>query len=541
MPSVLVIIPARGGSKGIPRKNLRPLKGKPLIYYSIKLALSSTHKPDVVVSTDDEEIGYFASQLGASVHYRDKALGEDVVTLDPVIHEAYVQTQAKTKKSYDYIATLQPTSPLLSVLSFDEALQKMFSSDNDTIISVVEDTHLTWGREGNKFLPLYKERVNRQLLPKTFKETGGFLIAKASAINQKSRIGKKVDLYAVPQDEAIDIDTYADWSICEYLLGRKTVLFCVSGYPEIGLGHVYNCLILANEILDHKIIFLVDSKSQLAFDKIKESNYEVHMQASENLVDDIVRISPELVINDRLDTTAEYIASLKKHTLKVVNIEDLGEGSRHADMVFNAIYPEAEALPNHFIGSNYFCARDEFYLLEPKSFSDSVKSLLITFGGVDPNNLTEKTLDAVYDYCLKAEIKITVVLGLGYKKEETLKRFSQVEISRNSKHISQFMHEADLAFSSAGRTIYELALTNTPSIIMAQNDRELSHVFAERKNGFVNLGLGSSLTKETILQAFQDVVNQTSVRKQLFDSMNDIDLRSGKHRVVKLLKDLIAK
>ncbi|MBL7840228.1 MAG: acylneuraminate cytidylyltransferase [Cyclobacteriaceae bacterium] len=541
MPSVLVIIPARGGSKGIPRKNLRPLNGKPLLHYAIHLALLSKYKPHVVVTTDDEEIGYFATQLGATVHYRDNALGDDDVTLDPVIYEAYVKTVERTNKAYDIVATLQPTAPLLSVLSFDGAIQRLGNKDIDTIISVGEEKYLTWQKRGEVFMPLYEARVNHRLLPKMYRETGGFLISRAESISNDSRIGSRVDLYVVPQEEAIDIDTHADWSICEYLLRRKTVLFCVSGYPEIGLGHVYNCLILANEILDHRIVFLVDSKSQLAFDKISESNYEVHIQTSEDIIDDISSLSPAVVINDRLDTTEDYIRALKSRAFKVVNIEDLGTGARHADMVFNAIYPEAEALPGHFVGSNYFCARDEFYLLKQKQFSNDVKSILITFGGVDPNNLTQKTLDAIYDHCVKAGIKITVVLGLGYKKEESLKRFLNVEISRNSKRISQFMQEADIAFSSAGRTIYELALTHTPSIIMAQNDRELSHVFAERKNGFLHLGLGSVLTRDAIQHAFLELVSQTAVRKQLFDSMNEIDLRSGKSRVVKLLKDLIAK
>lgn len=541
MPSVLVIIPARGGSKGIPRKNLRPLNGKPLLHYAIHLALSSKYKPHVLVTTDDEEIGYFATQLGATVHYRDKALGDDDVPLDPVIYEAYVKTAGGKQNAYDFVATLQPTAPLLSVLSFDNALNRLINKGVDTVISVGEERYLTWRKEGDAFIPLYEARVNHHSLPKTYRETGGFLMSRAELISNVSRIGSRVDLYVVPQEEAIDIDSHADWSICEYLLRRKTILFCVSGYPEIGLGHVYNCLILANEILDHKIVFLVDSKSQLAFDKISEMNYEVYIQTSANIIEDISSFSPAVVINDRLDTSEDYIRALKSRAFKVVNIEDLGPGARYADMVFNAIYPESEALPGHYVGSNFFCARDEFYLLKPKKFSNDVKSVLITFGGVDPNNLTEKTLDAIYDYCVKEGIKITVVLGLGYKKEESLQRFVNVEISRNSKRISQFMQNADIAFSSAGRTIYELALTQTPSIVMAQNDRELSHVFAERKNGFIHLGLGSGLTRNAIQRAFLEIVDQTAIRKQLFDSMNEIDLRSGKSRVLKLLKDLIAK
>src|SRR5687767_2294422 len=124
----LVIIPARGGSKGIPRKNLRPLNGVPLISYSINLALQSSFKPDVFVSTDDAEIAYFAEKFGAQVHMRDPNLGGDKITLDPVIYEAYTTIAKKLNKQYDFVITLQPTSPLLSVKSLDLAIGQMINN-----------------------------------------------------------------------------------------------------------------------------------------------------------------------------------------------------------------------------------------------------------------------------------------------------------------------------------------------------------------------------------------------------------------------------
>ena len=103
---ILAVIPARGGSKGIPRKNLRLLNGKPLIYYSIKTALASKYSLDVYVSSEDDEILNTAIGFGAKVHKRDISIADDKSTLDPVIHACYSYAQSAENKTYDFIITV---------------------------------------------------------------------------------------------------------------------------------------------------------------------------------------------------------------------------------------------------------------------------------------------------------------------------------------------------------------------------------------------------------------------------------------------------
>ena len=163
---VLIVIPARGGSKGIPRKNLRALSGKPLIFYSVTTAQKSTFKPDVFVSSDDDEILAIAGKLGAHIHSRDQRLATDATTLDPVIYDAFKAAEQQMNTRYDVIVTLQPTSPLLQPSTLDKALSVLFKDRSiDTIISAVNDTHLTWTQEAGAFVPNYEKRVNRQYLP----------------------------------------------------------------------------------------------------------------------------------------------------------------------------------------------------------------------------------------------------------------------------------------------------------------------------------------------------------------------------------------
>jgi len=152
--NILVVIPARGGSKGIPRKNLRLLAENPLIYYSIKTALSSTYNSDVYVSSEDDEILNIASQFGAKIHKRDIGIADDETTLDPVIYDCYKYAQKVENKSYDYIITMQPTSPLLKSSSLDKAISKIIADENiETVIAAKDNTHLSWRKEGGIFIP----------------------------------------------------------------------------------------------------------------------------------------------------------------------------------------------------------------------------------------------------------------------------------------------------------------------------------------------------------------------------------------------------
>jgi len=538
--NILVIIPARGGSKGIPRKNLRSLCGKPLIYYSIKNALSSRFKPDVYVSSEDNEILSIAKKLGAKTIQRENRDSEDVTTLDPVIYKGWQKAEISERKIYDIVVTLQPTSPLLKVDSLDDAINEMVENQEiDTIISAVNDTHLTWKQEDGQFKPNYEKRVNRQLLPQVFKESGCFLITRAEIISEKNRIGNNVKLFCLADKESIDIDNYSDWGLCEYYLRRKRLIFVVSGYQEIGLGHVYNTLLLANDIVDHEILFLVDNKSQLAYDKISEKNYPVNIQKYTDLLDDIKALNPDVIINDILDTDKHYIQSLKNQNYKVINFEDLGSGAKHADLTINAIYPEDDVIPNHYFGYKYFVLRDEFILSPPTSVKPNVSTVLLSFGGVDPNNYAQKVLDSIYNECQSRRIKLKVVTGFGYKQFSTLEAYPSIEIYKNVNNIADIMRTADLIFTSAGRTTYEIASLGIPAIVLAQNDRELTHFFANAQHGFVNLGLGTLLAQKKINETFTQLLENVEQRKHMSQLMTSCDLVSGRKCVVSLIKKIL--
>jgi len=542
MTEILIIIPARGGSKGIPRKNLRILNGYPLIYYVIQTALKSRFSPDVYVSSDDDEILTMAKKFGASIHQRKKSLADSRTTLDPVIINAYQEIVKKTLKRYKVVVTIQPTSPLLSVKTLDDAIQTLLKKNKiDTIISATDDTHLTWKIMRARFVPDYKARVNRQELPPVYRETGAFLIARPENFKKGTRIGKNIDLFIVPSNEKIDVDDFEDWSVCEFYLKRKKILFVVTGNRKVGLGHVYNALSLADEILDHQVMFLVDKNSKLAYHKILASNHVVYFQREKDLLKDIGKLEPEVIVNDVLDTGKSYILALKNIAKYVINFEDLGEGSHYADLVINAMYPESGKFSNHYYGHQYYVLRNEFQFSSPvNKINRKVRQILLSFGGVDPNDYTNRVIEEIYDYCQAQGISIKVVLGLGYSQMHKVKAFPKVRVFQNISYLSDLVIKSDICFTSAGRTTFELASLGIPSIILCQNEREASHFFAAEKYGFINLGLGYQLKPGNILEAFRKMVENYELRLESHQRMLSFELRKSKQNVIQLIRDKIS-
>lgn len=537
---IIAVIPARGGSKGIPRKNLRLINGQPLISYAIRNALESRYITSVFVSTDSDEIAYEAEQCGAEVVRRDESISNDVTTLDPVIYDAVLKAEAAKRCTFDVVVTMQPTSPLLRLQTLDGAIESFLKDGSDTVISVVNKPHLAWGCQGKAIVPLYEQRKNRQLLPPHYLETGAFLICKRSIITSVSRIGENVSVYEVDEDESIDIDTKNDWVVSEALMQRKKIIFRADGNKKLGLGHIYNCITLAYRMTEHDILIVTHEDSHEGIAKLKESNLSYRVIKTEADIDQVIReFSPDIWVNDCLNTTKPYIRSLKKKICRVVSIEDLGSGATYADAVVNALYEEEHPLDHVYSGHRYVCLRDEFLLERPKAFSPEVKNVFIMFGGTDPSNLNRLVYNSLLSGNVDSRgIRFNFITGIGYDVSANgLCDHPEcgIFIYPNVARVTKYMKEADLALIGQGRTIFEVASMGVPSVVLAQNERETTHGFASMEHGFLNLGLGKAVSQEVIENTLNWLIHTPEVRRSMHQLMLKSKLRSGIQRVKNLI------
>lgn len=216
---VVAVIPARGGSKGIPLKNLAELAGKPLIAYVIEACLGGESVDRTVVSTDHEGIAEAARQYGAEVPFmRPADLATDDVILDPVIYHAVTTLETQGEGPIDLVLTVQPTCPLLAPETIDRGVRTLVTGGWDSVITVREDFHLHWQQVDGSRRPLYKERRNRQELDPIYCETGALFASRREVVTSEDRLGEKIGLLVLSEAEGIDIDTELDLRLAELIL-----------------------------------------------------------------------------------------------------------------------------------------------------------------------------------------------------------------------------------------------------------------------------------------------------------------------------------
>ncbi|SFR86504.1 cytidylyltransferase domain-containing protein [[Clostridium] aminophilum] len=531
---ILAIIPARAGSRGIPNKNIRIIGGHPLVYYSIMNAVNSKMVTDVIVSTDSPEVRIIAQQMGVSVHWRDESLCGDAVTLDAVIADAIPKDQV-----WDYVVTMQPTSPTLRVETLDDAIQYAIDNDLDTVISAINAPHLSWGEKDGKKVPNYKERLNRQYLPPCYIETGAFVIARSTVVTPKSRIGSKVDIYEVPEDESQDVDTFEDLRSVAATLYRQKVGIYVNGNNKRGIGHIYRALEIADEFYVKPDIFYDTNQTDpRVFGNTKHNLIPV------NGIAELYQICKEkqytIFINDILTTSIDYMIGLRSvmPNSKIVNFEDDGEGTCKADLVFNALFHD-EDLPQIKAGEKYYISGKTFMFYEPIHISDEVKRIFISFGGADPQNYSDRLLHMISKPVYK-NYQFVVVLGRAKHNVDSLMEFNKyenIEVLYDVSNMPELMTSCDIGVTSRGRTGYELAILGIPSIAMAQNKREEKHGFVCNENGFSYIGLNPA--DEIIEANLQMYLKMSKESRQRFQNMLlSHDLRGGRKRVMSLINSL---
>jgi spore coat polysaccharide biosynthesis predicted glycosyltransferase SpsG len=155
-------------------------------------------------------------------------------------------------------------------------------------------------------------------------------------------------------------------------------------------------------------------------------------------------------------------------------------------------------------------------------------------------------LNAIKEFCYEKNLKITIVLGPGYRNYEKIKLSienlnANIKVVKKTKTISDYMSKADIALTSGGRTVLELCAMNVPTIVMCQNQRELTHTFASSENGIVNLGLGEKLDEREILDVFSKIFSDNKIRLSMYEKMVKMDLTNGKQKVIGLISDLLVK
>lgn len=226
---IIAIIPARGGSKGLPRKNIKLLNGKPLIAYTIEEALKSKFLDRVFVSTEDDEIAKISKNYGAEIIQRPKDLAEDDSLRRDVIKHVIQTLKSKLNYEAEVIVYLQPTSPLRTVTDIDSALDMYLKNRYDSVVSVCKSSESPYWSltiKNQIFKPLfgwdYFMNKQRQDLPTSYILNGALYITSVKKFIQNNNLFSKRTLpYIMPIERSIDIDDDLDFKLAELLIKRE--------------------------------------------------------------------------------------------------------------------------------------------------------------------------------------------------------------------------------------------------------------------------------------------------------------------------------
>lgn len=222
---ILYVIPARGGSKGIPYKNIKLLNGKPLIFYSIDVARELTSDEHICVSTDDDEIIEVVENYGLKVPFKRPThlATDDATTNDVLLHAIEFYKNEGIK--YEVIVLLQPTSPLRTTENVKEAIS-LYSSNIDMVVSVKESYAATVlcmdNEQGFLDLCFNNKTLRRQEMPKYYEYNGAIYVINVESLKKFGIQGLiKKKKYIMNEFSSIDIDTSCDFNIAEFLLSKK--------------------------------------------------------------------------------------------------------------------------------------------------------------------------------------------------------------------------------------------------------------------------------------------------------------------------------
>lgn len=517
MKDMLVVIPAIKKNAIIPDQLIKKLNGKTLIQRAIDTVKKITQ--NILIITDSDEISLIAERNNIDF-YKDSNLKIDSSNIINIIK--------KIVNTENDILVYRANAPLVDEQILKDAYIEFLKDKTSILISVKKLDKQLLSFKNKKLIYVKEEDY--------YKELKAFLI-----FNKHSKIIYKP--FLIENEKSIEIENYQDWWVCEKLLQRKKIVFNVIGNNKVGMGHIYRALSLAHEISNHEIIFVCNSKDELAVEKIAAKDYKVI--PSDNIKKTILELKPNILINDILNTEKEFIFELKKNGIKIVNFEDLGNGVKYADIVFNELYDTPLLnYKNILWGYEYYFLRDEFENAKSNKFNKEIRKILISFGGTDQHNLTLLVLKNIISYI--KNIKIEVVCGGGYLYKKELNKFvkklknKNINLTFETGIISKKMENCDLAITSNGRTVYELAHMHIPAIVIAQHKRENTHNFSKLENGFVNVGLATDKNIETkIKKYFLKMLEDSEYRYLLYLNSLKFDFLKNKKKVIKKILSLI--
>ena len=550
--NIIGIIQARTGSTRLPGKVLKRICDKPILELLIERIKESKLVNGIVIATtdkkNDDSIAELAKRLGVN-YYRgseDDVMGRfyeaakkfnadvflritsDNILMDPLTMDEMIKVHIEKNSEYTHIENLSFVAPEVVDFKAFEKAAKMTNTPHNR-------EHVT------PFFRLRPDLFRVNKLPHNFnglrkefrltidtQEDFNLLKEIYSRLYREGEIIALKDVYSLLDSSHELLEINKRISQKNYAVN---ILFRVDGNNELGLGHVYRCMNLAKEFKENvKIRFLMKEHTdvnalvgkQFEVDVISPDGKNEFQKTSEV----IEGFEPDIVITDLLRTSEKYLKHIKDSGVTLVTIDDLNEIKFCSDMIINGSVVEKywnydSLLPEPFLGPKYMILKREFSEInkKPRTINREAKRILVSMGGSDPSVLAPKGLNALNE--VHGDFEVVLVQGAAYEDggqlEKAKKSFSKKLIIRQHvENMGELMFNCDLAITSAGIIVYELACSGTPAIAMSQVDSQTDTAKAMEKNGtLIDIGSGKAVSEEEIKKAVSALMENYELRQEM--------------------------
>ena len=521
----VAIIPARGGSKRIPKKNIKDFFGKPLIAYSIEVAIRSKLFSKIIVSTDDEEIATIAKKYGAEVPLlRPKELSDDFTGTKDVIDHTINYLEEHDEK-YNYVCTIYATAPLLQEKYLQEGYTQLINSSAKHSFSATSmpfpiQRTFKINNEGRceMFTP-ENFTVRSQDLEEAYQDAGQFYWENQTIKSNEIIFGKDSIPIIIPRNFVQDIDTLEDWKCAEILyevISRKNmskiILFRADSSSKIGTGHIMRNLVLASQYhkKGYQVIFAVQNFQGNINNKIVEAGYKIELLKSNKeseLSSIIQKYNIKEIVIDHYKIDWKFEKKLKNlFDIHITSFDDIYL-KHNCNTIYNHnIY----ANKNRYIdlvpkgctfkcGSKYTLLRDEFIQEKNKKTTPiNNNSIFISMGGADTANLNIKILKTLIKI---PYLTINLVTTEANTNLNSLKKYvkdkKNIHLHINSNQIAVLLSQTSLAIITPSVIANEVSYMNIPfiAIKITNNQKEMYKYFKKK-----NIPVLKSFNKDKLLK-----------------------------------------
>lgn len=545
----VVVIPARGGSRSVPRKNLRPAAGASLIERAVataRAAFPDEARTSIVVSSDSPEALEVADLAGALAVERSPAAASDDAGVALALADVLGSASDRAWMLY------QPTAVGATADDLRRLAEELDAHRSASLARPL--LHQLWVQtpayNGAVYDRAANER-NRQLRePQAWEELGVFA---ARSWPPEGTIDAPGPLYSAdhslvePAGRVVDVDHPEDLAAARHLLGARRFLFRVSAGPEVGSGHLHRSLAIADELPGHECVFDLDAGPQpdgwrrtapdWALAAVESSGHRLVPELASGLA--MPAQGWAAVLLDELDPSLAFVADMTAAGVPVVALEARGPGAAACTAVVNELYPPAASPPGALCGPEWAVLRPSMRAARSaalragharwRSTGPGEARVLLTFGGTDPAGLTARAC-AELDW-LTSQLQVVIPPGADPELAEEAARRAGAEAVAPPAGLARLLLDADLVVCSAGRTANEAAAVGCPAVTIAANVREAQHTHAPS----VSLGLHSAGAWPRLTPAVSGLLADRAARSELGALGLEATRPDGAERVAGLL------